>query len=296
MQMVIAALFLLVADGGPNLVPATGDSTPAACATAPERMSCIPGGDFIRGRDDGPENARPAAKVWVETFYMDQYEVTFEEYQACVKARKCDKAGPKYKDYSRPQQPIVGISWYDAVKFCEVRGKHLPTEAEWELAARGKDGRLYPWGNQPATCQRAVIKNEQGRSCGIKKNKGSHPEKGRTWEIGKMPPTLHGLYDMCGNSWEWVYDWYSRSYEKCGEECLGKNPKGPCKGAKHCPKHYKKIVRGGSWYWDASYATTTYRRAHVPSNNPYHHFGFRCAAGLEEAARITLPQAPNPTL
>jgi formylglycine-generating enzyme len=285
MQYVITALLVLVADGGPT--PADGSAAAAPCATAPERMSCIPGGDFLRGRDDGPENARPAATVWVETFYMDQYEVTFEEYQACVKAHKCDKAGPKYKDYSRPQQPIVGISWYDAVKFCQVQGKHLPTEAEWELAARGKDGRLYPWGNEAATCERAVIKDDKGRSCGVKKKKGSHPEKGRTWEIGKMASTLHGLYDMAGNSWEWVYDWYSRSYEKCGEECLGRNPKGPCQGAKHCPKHYKKIVRGGSWYWDASYATTTYRRAHVPSNDPYHHFGFRCAASLEEASAMT---------
>ncbi len=226
------------------------------------------------------------AWVWVDTFYMDLNETTTAEYQACVKARKCDKAGPKYKDYDRPRQPIVGISWYDSVKYCKAMGKHLPTEAEWEKAARGTDGRRYPWGNEPATCKRAVIMDKSGRSCGVKKAKGSHPEKGRTWEIGQFPPTLYGLYDMAGNSWEWVSDWYSKSYDACGDACLGKNPQGPCNGAEHCKGHYKKIVKGGSWYWDASYATTFYRRPHVPSNNPYHHFGFRCAASIDEAAAM----------
>ena len=266
----------------PESEAAPDGSMPAACEIPPTGMACIPGGWFLRGSKSGPPETRPMAWVWVDTVYMDINEVTHGEYQACVKAGKCDKAGPRYKDYDRDLQPVVGVSWFDSVKFCQVNGKHLPTEAEWEHAARGNDGRKYPWGNEPATCDRAVIKDKQGRSCGVKKKRGSHPEKGRTWEIGKKPPTLYGLYDMAGNSWEWVYDWYSRSYEKCGKDCLGKNPKGPCQGAAHCPKHYKKIVKGGSWYWDASYATTYHRRPHVPSNNPYHHFGFRCAASVEE--------------
>jgi len=249
-------------------------------------MACIPGGWFLRGSDTGPENARPAATIWADTFYMDVIETTFGQYQACVKAGKCNPGGPRYRDYSRPRQPIVGISWYDAVKYCRAMGKHLPTEAEWEKAARGPDGKLHPWGDEPATCRRAIIKDRTGRGCGKKKLKGKGPEKGRTWEVGSRAPGIYGLYDMSGNSWEWVWDWYSRSYGKCGEDCLGRNPRGPCGGADKCPRHRKKIVRGGSWYWDASYATAIYRRPHVPSNNPYHHFGFRCAASIDEADRL----------
>lgn len=267
-------------------VEAPDGTVPAPCAEAPVGMACVPGGWFLRGSNDGPPETRSMAWVWVDTVYMDIYEVTTAEYQACVKSRKCDKAGPKYKDYDRPKQPITGVSWFDSVKYCKVHGQHLPTEAEWEHAARGNDGRAYPWGNEKATCKRAVIKDKSGRSCGVKKAKGSYPEKGRTWEVGKFPPTLYGLYDMCGNSWEWVYDWHSKSYEKCGEACLGKNPRGPCDGADSCRRHYKKIVKGGSWYWDATWATTYFRRPHVPSNNPYHHFGFRCAASVEEAAEL----------
>ena len=91
---------------------------------------------------------------------------------------------------------------------------------------------------------------------------------------------------MMGNSWEWVLDWYSKSYADCGEACEGIDPKGPCDGAERCPRHYMKVVRGGSWYWDASRATGVFRRPHFPANEPFHHFGFRCAASVEQAATI----------
>lgn len=255
------------------------------CETAPPEMACVPGGPFIRGFNDGPKNARPAATLWLQTYYMDRYEVTFARYQACVKSGKCQRAGPNYGDYSRPRQPIVGVSWFDASNYCAVMGKHLPTEAEWEKAARGPKGNLYPWGNQPATCKLAVIKDARGRSCGVRK-KGVTPWKGRTLSVGTRPPGIYGLYDMAGNSWEWVSDWYSKSYALCGKACLGVNPKGPCAGAKRCPGHWLKVVRGGSWYWEAKYATGVWRRTHVPSNRPFHHFGFRCGASLGEARAL----------
>lgn len=261
------------------------------CEKAPKHMSCIPAGEFIRGSNDGPKNTHPQEKIYLQTFYMDQYEVTVEQYEACVKSGKCKKQKTAYYDYSRPKQPKVGIDWYAADTFCKVMGKHLPTEAEWEKAARGIDGRLYPWGNKKATCKEAVIKDHRGRSCGVKKLKGKHPEKGRTLVVGSRPPFLYKLYDMSGNSWEWVADWYSRSYKHCGASCQGKNPKGPCEGAKTCPGHVHKIVRGGSWYWPAEHATTIYRRPHVPHNNPYHHFGFRCAASTTEAKKLTVKES-----
>lgn len=249
-------------------------------------MVCIPGGPTPRGWDEGPSNARPAATVWLQTYFIDRYEVTYAEYEACEKAGECPRSGPRYTDFDHPRMPIQGVSWHDAVRYCEVQGKQLPTEAQWEKAARGPDGELWPWGDEPATCERAIIRDESGRSCGLKKAI-SKPETGRPWDVGSRPPGPNGLYDMIGNSWEWVADWYSRSYEDCGEACLGVDPQGPCDGAETCPGHAHKIVRGGSWYWDETRATAAYRRAHVPSNRPFHHFGFRCAATVEQAKALS---------
>lgn len=257
------------------------------CEDPPPGMACILGGPFFRGSDDGPKDTRPKSIVFVQTFYMDKYEVTVAEYQACVNAKKCRKAGPRYLDFDRPRQPITGVSWYDAVAYCEAVGKHLPTEAEWEKAARGPNGFLYPWGNDPVDCSKAVIMDAQGRSCGVKKGRGKNPEKGRPLEVGSRPPGIYGLYDMVGNVWEWVYDWYSASYAACGKDCEGVNPRGPCQGKEPCPGHRQRVVRGGSWYWPAEYATSIRRRPHIPKNEPeFHHFGFRCAASVEEARAI----------
>ncbi len=256
-----------------------------ACPSAPAGMACIPGGPFLRGADDGPANARPRATITLATYFMDTFEVTYGEYKACEKTGKCPAANPLYQDFNRPKQAMTGVSWFDADRYCRVHGKHLPTEAEWEKAARGTDGALFPWGNAPATCQNAVIMDESGRSCGIRK-RGQQPEKGRVLEVGLRAPGVYGLYDMAGNSWEWVADWYSASYAACGAACAGANPRGPCNGADRCPGAHDKLVRGGSWYWPAEYATAIYRRPHVPSNKPFHHFGFRCAASVEQASRL----------
>lgn len=267
----------------PCLLTLLSPATP--CEAPPEGMSCVPGGPFQRG-SKRERASRPQEEVIVSTFYMDINEVTNAEYKRCVAAGRCDKAGPKYADFSRPKQPINGVSWFDAVKFCQAQGKHLPTEAEWEKAARGTDGRRFPWGNEAATCERAVIEDARGRSCGVRKSVGRHPEKGRVWLVGQKPAAIHGLKDMAGNSYEWVYDWFSESYEACGEACKGVDPKGPCGGALTCEGHRERVVRGGSWYWPAKHATTYHRRAHVPSNEPFHHFGFRCAASVAEAEAL----------
>ncbi len=256
-----------------------------ACTAAPTGMACIPGGEFERGTDTGPKNARPQQKVWVQTFYMDLYEVTFAEYKACEKKGKCPKAGPKYSDFNRPRQAMTGVNWFDSAAYCKAQGKQLPTEAQWEKAARGTSGATFSWGNEPATCQRAILMDASGRSCGVKK-RHSQPEKGRVMEVGLKPAGAYGLFDMAGNSWEWVADWYSASYAKCGDACQGIEPKGPCDGADNCPGHHEKLVRGGSWYWPAEYATAFYRRPHAADNEPFHHFGFRCAASPEQAAKL----------
>jgi formylglycine-generating enzyme required for sulfatase activity len=230
-------------------------------------MACIPGGEFLRGSDKGPRDERPLAAVFLGPFFMDLREVTNGDYQACVKAPACRKAGPNYKGFSDRAQPITGVSWFDAEAFCRFRGKRLPSEAEWEKAARGTDGRRYPWGDAKATCAMAIIKEGEPNGCG----------RGKVWPVGSRPKAVHGLYDMAGNSWEWVADWYAPSYKACGAACEGRNPRGPCGGAAECAGATLRVVRGGSWYWDASYATTTKRRSHAPANRPFHHFGFRCA-------------------
>lgn len=260
--------------GGISGVPVALD-----CGDVPAGMACVPGGEFVRGSNDGPPDSRPESRVWVQTFYMDIDEVTVRDFFACVKAGKCPKAGPLYRGFSEPDMPINGISWFDADNYCKVRGMRLPTEAEWEKAARGVDGRIWPWGNQKATCELAVIEDSMGKGCGRKKP-GDHPEKGRPWAIGSRPATQYGLRDMAGNSYEWVADWYSESWAECGADCAGVDPRGPCGGAEKCPGHRRKSVRGGSWYWPAENARTFHRRSYIPSNRPAHHFGFRCASSI----------------
>ncbi|MEZ4462428.1 MAG: SUMF1/EgtB/PvdO family nonheme iron enzyme [bacterium] len=272
----------------------TAQTPPFVCPTPPEGMACIPGGEFVRGKDDDPHAcdqdhqpddrrsaAVPAAKVSVSPFFMDLTEVTVEAYTACVKAGKCPNSGPVYADYRAPKQPITGTPWFDAVSFCEWKGKRLPTEAEWEFAARGPRSETYPWGEDPVTCERAVIMDASGRSCGQIKRRGKNPEKGRVLEVGSRPAGRYGLYDMVGNAEEWVADWWTPTYADCGESCLGKDPKGPCDGKAPCGDLTYRAVRGGSWYWPAEHATGYHRRRHHPDNHPFHHFGFRCAQSIE---------------
>lgn len=260
-----------------------------------EGMACVYGGAFPRGSDeehacDQGENSRygtgwgPQTEVWVQTFYMDQVEVTYGAYQACVAAGDCTPAKPSYQDYNRENQPMVGMSWFQAKQFCEAQGKILPSEAQWQKAARGEQGLSTPFqGVAEVSCEQAVIMDGTGRSCGVTKDKGGHPEKGRTWEVGLKPAGVYDIYDMVGNAEEWVADWYSKDFTECGEACLGTDPKGPCGGAADCAGHDKKMVMGGSWYWPAEHAHGWHRRPHFPANKPYHHFGFRCAAAVEQA-------------
>ena len=268
-----------------SLTSVAADSSQPCLSQSVSGMSCIPKGSFLRGSNQGKAHARPQMTIEMKTYYMDQNEVTVAQYKRCVRQKKCNPAGPRYADFNRPKQPINGISWFDAVKYCKAQGKHLPTESEWEKAARGTDGRTYPWGESKASCKHAIIKDKSGRGCGVLK-RGKKPKTGRVWTVGQKPPNQYGLYDMSGNSYEWVADWYSDSYAKCGSDCQGLHPLGPCGGKSPCKGHRDRVVRGGSWYWPANHATTYYRRAHRPSNRPFHHFGFRCAASLDEAKKL----------
>lgn len=251
------------------------------CKTEIPGMKCIPAGEFIRGSNTHEKDERSEETIFVSEFYIDTYEVTNEDFKKCTDEGKCkdclkdgtcNYVGPRYgKPYMNPKQPIVGVSWFTAREYCAFMGKRLPSEAEWEKAARGTKGDLYSWGNEPADCTRAVIEENKKKGCG---KEVDNP----TSDVGTRAPGHYGLYDMSGNSWEWVNDWYSDSFDKCGSSCKGKDPKGPCNGIDSCPGHTKKVLKGGSWYWDSYYARGSKRRAHIPQNFPeYHHFGFRCA-------------------
>lgn len=257
-----------------------------ACLNSFPGMSCIPAGEFIRGSNKHGADERPEAKVYVSEFYMDINEVTNEEFnkclaegkcKECLKNKTCTYVGAKYgKRYQGPKQPVSGISWFTAKEYCEWAGKRLPTEAEWEKAARGTDGDIYPWGNEEADCTRAIIMDRQGRK-GCAPKKLSPDWHMPTQNVGSRPAGKYGLYDMAGNSWEWVSDWYA-PYAKCGDSCQGRDPKGPCGGADKCPGYTHKVLKSGSWWWSAYYARSSNRRHNDPGfKEQYHHFGFRCA-------------------
>jgi formylglycine-generating enzyme required for sulfatase activity len=254
-------------------------------------MACVDGGTFILGASDGQSDELVPAEVSVDTFYMDLREVTNDQFDACVQAGRCSRP-MRYRDFMSPTQPRVAVSWNDAVACCEMNGKRLPTEAEWERAASGPGHTRFPWGDEPGGCEKAHVTDRRGHGCG----------RDTTLPVGSMPAGHFGLFDMAGNVHEWVADWYSpclRGCEgECGDACFGRNPRGPCNGAASCPGRTKRSIRGGSWYWPEERARTTARRGAEPANTANHRFGFRCAGDLEPTGAVvesaTPPAAPTP--
>jgi formylglycine-generating enzyme required for sulfatase activity len=196
--------------------------------------------------------------VFLDAFYMDVYEVTNGRYADCVRADVCqpptdttsDSRSSYYGNSEFDDYPVIFIGWDMAKTYCEWRRTRLPTEAEWEKAARGTDERLYPWG--------AEIDD---RYANYNNNRGDTAAVG-SYDRGKSP---YGLSDMAGNVWEWVADYYSATYY---HNSPSSNPQGPESGGPH-------VLRGGSWSDPAFQLRTTIRlKQEDPVNN---NFGFRCA-------------------
>jgi formylglycine-generating enzyme required for sulfatase activity len=161
----------------------------------------VPAGEFRMGAEDGDADERPLRTAAVAAFRIDRTEVTNRAYAACVEKRRCRSRAP-FAGTDDPDQPVVGVSWDDATRYCRFARGRLPSEAEWEKAARGTDGRRYPWGDGP-DCRRANFGNFLG-SGPCPENPG-FPERVGTRPDGASP---YGALDMAGNVWEWVKDAY----------------------------------------------------------------------------------------
>lgn len=213
----------------------------------------------------------PAHMVFLDSYLMDTYEVSNKDYGEFVTAK--GHPAPAYWDdprLNKPQQPVVGVNWEDAKSFCEYRGKRLPTEAEWEKAARGPEGNLYPWGNDFDPAKVNYGKNHDG-----------------TMPVDSYPEgaSYYGAYNMAGNAFEWVSDWYDPRYYGRLETMV--NPTGPTKPAwiggtgtyvDRLALGEKRVIRGGSWVAPEKTVRTTHRFWNGPLNNSYGvGLGFRCA-------------------
>jgi sulfatase modifying factor 1 len=278
--------------------PPLPNGNAAPCQQAPAGMQCVPPGWYARGLDGDTHGceqmgqprdlhpmAAPAARVWLDGFYVDETEVTFGAYMACVRVGECELTRPLYRGFSGDDQPMTGVSWFHARDYCAALGKRLPTEAEWEAAARGPEGEWYAWGNEEPDCDRAVLEDDRGRSCGVPQPSDT-PDRGRIQPVRSRPAGRFGLYDMTGNVEEWVADWWTRDYAECGDACTGANPRGPCQGADECENRHFRVVKGGSWYWRGDHAAGWHRRRHEPDNDPFHHFGFRCVVSVASASTV----------
>lgn len=216
-------------------------------------MVLIPEGYFIMGRNNGDKDEAPPHKIYLDGFYIDKTEVTNYEYKECVKSNICSPTEwLDDKELGNDKLPVVGVNWFDATTFCNWKGKELPTEAQWEKAARGEDERIYPWGNEPPTCYKAIFLGCNRLLPAIigERIQGGSP---------------YGVLDMAGNVWEWVKDWYAPDYYSNSPEL---NPEGPTNGM-------DKVLRGGSWRFGPKYITTTNRHHDSPYNRVIT-YGFRC--------------------
>jgi formylglycine-generating enzyme required for sulfatase activity len=237
-------------------------------------MVLVSSGEFLMGMDEADLNQRPQRRVQLDSFYIDRHEVTNAEYKQFVDYirltsdhSKCHAREPKGVSHEprswsdegarQPNLPVTGVSWYDAYAYAAWAGKRLPTEAEWEKAARGTDARKYPWGNDALDAGGMARANSAAQD-GFD---GLSP-------VGAFPSgaSPYGCLDMAGNVWEWCADWYAAQYYL---RAPAANPKGPQDGT-------SRVARGGS-YLTAPKDTTCVTRGQFFPENKGTSLGFRCA-------------------
>jgi serine/threonine-protein kinase len=257
----------------------------AACAKAPAEMApeatrqvrdidgmemvFIPAGEFTMGSEAGEDNERPPHKIGLDDYWIDIHPVTNQQYQRCVADEMCTPPGraysftrgdyygnPAYADY-----PVIYVNWQQAYDYCQWAGARLPGEAEWEKAARGTDGRTYPWGEEAPTCELANYGAWDGADgcVGDTSPVGSYPD-------GASP---YGVLDMAGNVWEWMGNLYYEQYTHAG---VIAGPAGPGEGV-------HPVLRGGAWNGNDSFLRSSYRFWFF-ADYSIDFFGFRCVRDM----------------
>jgi len=285
---VVAVSGLTGVAGALDVADVTREWTPEGKIIASERaklpahdeMVRMPAGSFIMGSDrkvdrNAYQPEFPQRKVYLDTYEIDKFEVTTVQYLRFVLATDRPPLldwqydGGNFQE-SMASHPVMHVTWYDAEAYCRWVGKRLPTSAEWEKAARGEDGRIYPWGNQPAGLSRANF----GRT-GL-----SGPVRDRPERLLLYPPIIsvdkyensvspYGVYQMSGNVAEWTADWYDPNYYKTAPD---RNPKGPERGT-------QKAFRGGGWI-DSTPSVRPAQRNGADPNTKMNWLGFRCARDM----------------
>jgi formylglycine-generating enzyme required for sulfatase activity len=226
-------------------------------------MVLIPAGPFVRGYNGGGFDEKPEGRVTLDTYWIDRFEVTYQDYLAFVSATGHRKPISRYvkqfEKLSGPSQPAVYVSWGDADAYCRYRGGRLPTEAEWEKAARGREGLLWPWGNQ----------NQPGWA-----NTGNPDAFEFTAPVGSFTHdrSPFGIFDMEGNAMEWVADWYQEDIYKETRP----NPQGAATG-------FYKVIKGSSWGTFGQETRLSLRLKMIPDFRDTT-IGFRCARPAAETS------------
>lgn len=240
-------------------------------------MVHVRGGGFVMGSDAGNFDERPPHRVHVEAFRIDRDEVTNQRFARFVAERGYRPEGPWRRGFGAGEErhPVRYVSWRDAREYCAWASKRLPTEAEWELAARGRAGRRYPWGDAWET-ERAHADQAPDAGCVAV---GSYPEGA----------SLYGAYDMAGNVWEWVADWYDRWLYR-SRQGVTRSPSGPPDGAPPeerfvaagtAPGNERstlKVIRGGGWAGHGPEMVRSAKRMFGRPDAWFDDTGFRCAA------------------
>jgi formylglycine-generating enzyme required for sulfatase activity len=224
----------------------------------------VPAGKFLMGAAFIDSLAQadefPQHSVYLDAYWIDLHEVTNGQYALCVAAGVC-KPPNYHSSYSRSEYygnpefddyPVIDMSWFQASAYCQWVGAGLPTEAQWEKAARGTDGQIYPWGNHSAAANLLNFNSQVIDTTAV-----------CSYSDGNSP---YGLCDMSGNAWEWVNDWYGADYYPAGSAA---NPIGPETG-------YKRVLRSGSWHSPSADVRSSNREGVFPGVW-FVNYGFRCA-------------------
>lgn len=305
--LLIVCLLLLLTVQGCGRASSPPDSSQASArvahsaADAPDGMVFVKGGTFLMGANDGMPYEAPEHETSVRSFWMDEHETTVAEFAKFVAAtgyrteaekfgwsgvfnlktgewERVDGADWRHPDgpqsEAAPDEPVCQVSWSDAEAYARWAGKRLPTEAEWEYAARGGlQGRKYAWGDELRPFGKPVANWWQGHF--PEENTGEDGFIARA-PVKSFQPNGYGLYDVAGNVWEWCADWYADDYYG---KAARDNPPGPKQGT-------ERVIRGGSWLCAENFCTN-YRvagRSHATPDSGLNNLGFRCARDAQESA------------